>query len=111
MASISGVGPKIIMRVRIPPTAHRAAVSSLLHATLALHVALLGPSQSLAALDLFAPPTWVTTENGVELQRMSDAVSTPGHTQNVKRDSARDRDRMRDVSLSCAHYPAHRTRN
>ena len=64
-----------IMRLpwTIKPASRAAAASSLLHATLALHVALLAPPQSLALPDVLAPPTWVTTQNGVELQRMSDA--------------------------------------
>ena len=56
------------------PSASNAAAAFALHATFALHVALLAPPQGLAAgpADFLAPPTWVQTDNGVMLQRMSD---------------------------------------
>ena len=56
------------------PSSSTAGAAFALHATLALHVALLAPPQGLAAgpADFLSPPTWVQTDNGVMLQRMSD---------------------------------------
>ena len=60
--------------MRLPSISPARTVSAALHATI-VSVALLTPPSGLAAgpTELLVPPAWVVTENGVELQRMTDA--------------------------------------